>query len=85
MGGMRVAAEVLRQLGPSDDDAVMARVRSLAGSTDESLRAIDPVGLQKEQLWGLVRLLEENSCAHPLVVLLDDIHRAADTSPHHPE
>ena len=80
MGGTRVAAEVLRQLGPSDDDAVMARVRSLAGSTDESLRAIDPIGLQKEQLWGLVRLLEQNSCAHPLVVVLDDVHRAADTS-----
>ena len=76
MGGARVGAEVLRQLGKADDDAVTARVESLAGRADESLRAIDPVDLHKEQLWGVVRLLEEKSAEQPLVVILDDMHRA---------
>ena len=80
MGGARVGAEILRQLGKADDDAVTARVESLAGRADESLRAIDPVDLQKEQVWGVVRLLEQKSAEQPLVVILDDMHRAMATS-----
>jgi class 3 adenylate cyclase/tetratricopeptide (TPR) repeat protein len=80
MGGARVAADVLRQLGPAGDAAVTARVRSLAGSTDESLKAIDPAGLRKEQMWGFVRLLEEKSCEHPLLLILDDMHRCGENT-----
>ena len=76
--GARVAAEVLRQLGPADDVAVTARVRSLAGTTEESLKDIDPPGLHTEQLWGVVRLLEEKSAARPLAVILDDMHRSSE-------
>jgi tetratricopeptide (TPR) repeat protein len=80
MGGARVAAEILRQLGPGDDDDVTVRVKSLAGQVDESLRAIDPADLQKEQAWGVVRFLEQKSAEQPLVLILDDVHRAAETS-----
>ncbi len=80
VGGSRVAGEILRQLGPAADDAVTARVESLAGRADESLRAIDPVDLQKEQVWGVVRFLEQKSAEQPLVVILDDMHRAVATS-----
>jgi class 3 adenylate cyclase/tetratricopeptide (TPR) repeat protein len=80
MGGARVAADVLRQLGPADDSEVMARVSSLAGYLDESLKAIEPTGLHKEQLWGFVRLLEEKSADGPIVIILDDMHRSAETT-----
>ncbi len=80
MGGVRVAADVLRQLGPAVDIAVTARVRSLAGNTDESLRAIDPAGLRREQIWGFVRLLEEKSCDQPLLLILDDMHRCGENT-----
>jgi class 3 adenylate cyclase/tetratricopeptide (TPR) repeat protein len=80
MGGVRVAAEVLRQLGPVDDSEVTARVRSLAGSTDESLKAIDPAGLQKEQMWGFLRLIEEKSAERPVAIILDDMHRSPETT-----
>ncbi len=53
VGGPRVAAEVLRQLGSAGDEDVMARVRSLVGPAEQSLQAIDPAGLQQEQLWAL--------------------------------
>jgi hypothetical protein len=75
-----VAADVLRQLGSPDDSAVAARVWTLAGKSDESLKAIDPVGLQKEQLWAFVRLLEEKSLERPLALLFDDMHRSAETT-----
>jgi class 3 adenylate cyclase len=80
MGGARLAAEVLRQLGPPDDSAVYARLWSLAGKPDESLKDIDPAGLQKEQLWAFLRLLEEKSALQPLALLFDDMHRSAETT-----
>jgi len=80
MGGVRVAAEVLRQLGPADDSEVTARVRSLAGTMEESLKSIDPAGLQKEQMWGFARLLEEKSAERPIAIILDDMHRSAETT-----
>jgi class 3 adenylate cyclase/tetratricopeptide (TPR) repeat protein len=80
MGGPRVAAEVLRQLGPADDEEIMVRVRSMTGPVDESLQAIDSTGLQKEQLWALARLLEEKSAERPLAIILDDMHRSTETT-----
>lgn len=80
MGGARLAAEVLRQLGPPDDSGVAARLWSLAGKPDESLRAIDPAGLQKEQVWAFLRLLEEKTAVQPLALLFDDMHRSAETT-----
>jgi hypothetical protein len=80
LGGPRVAADVLRQLGPVDDEEVMSRVRSLTGPAEESLRAIDPAGLQQEQLWALARLLEEKSAERPLLIILDDMHRSTETT-----
>jgi class 3 adenylate cyclase/tetratricopeptide (TPR) repeat protein len=77
-GGVTVMADVLRQLGPADDDEVTLRVRSLAGKTDESLRAMDVVGLQKEQMWGFQRLLEEKGSEAPLLIVIDDIHRSSE-------
>ena len=53
MGGARVAADVIRQLGPVADAEVTARVRSLAGELDQSLQSIDPAGMHQEQLWAL--------------------------------
>ena len=78
MGGARVAAEVIRQLGPVDDADVTARVRSLAGELDESLQSIDPAGMHQEQLWGLGRLLQEKGAERPLLILIDDMHRSGD-------
>jgi class 3 adenylate cyclase/tetratricopeptide (TPR) repeat protein len=80
VGGMRVAAEVLRQLGPAQESDVTARVRSLAGSTEASLKGIDPAGLHTEQMWGVVRLLEEKSAEQPIAIVLDDMHRGSETS-----
>jgi class 3 adenylate cyclase/tetratricopeptide (TPR) repeat protein len=79
LGGVKVVAEVLRQIGLSDDDEVTSRVRSLAGVTDETLKAMDPMALQKEQLWGLVRLLEDKGAERPLLIVLDDAHRSSET------
>jgi class 3 adenylate cyclase len=80
VGGARLAADVLRQLGPSDDSEVAARLWSLAGKPDDSLSGIDPAGLQREQLWAFIRLLEEKSMVRPLALLFDDMHRGAETT-----
>jgi len=78
MGGARVAAEVIRQLGPVADDEVTARVRSLAGELDQSLQSIDPAGMHQEQLWALGRLLQEKGSDQPLLIMIDDMHRSGD-------
>ncbi|HUE60706.1 MAG TPA: AAA family ATPase, partial [Acidimicrobiales bacterium] len=80
LGGVRLARDLLRQLGPSGDADVATRVRSLAGPVDVSLRSIDPSGLQKEQLWALARLLEEKGSAGPLLIVVDDFHHATETT-----
>jgi class 3 adenylate cyclase/tetratricopeptide (TPR) repeat protein len=77
-GGARVAAEVIRQLGPVEDDDVNARVRSIAGEVDPSLRSIDPSGIQQEQLWAFGRLLHTKSAEEPLLIVIDDMHRSGD-------
>jgi tetratricopeptide (TPR) repeat protein len=58
----------------------MSRVRSLVGPAEQSLQAIDPAGLQQEQLWALARLLEEKSTERPLIIILDDMHRSTETT-----
>ena len=79
-GGMQVAAELLRQLGPAGSGDVTSRVRSISGSIDPSLVSIDPEGLRKEQLWGLVRFLEEKGSAAPLLIVVDDFHHTTETT-----
>lgn len=79
-GGMQVAADLLKQLGPAMSTEVASRVQSLAGSLDESLLSIDPSGLQKEQLWALGRLLEEKAAESPLLIVVDDFHHSTETT-----
>jgi class 3 adenylate cyclase/tetratricopeptide (TPR) repeat protein len=78
MGGARLAKEIARQLGPAMDAAVNARVRSVAGELDPSLDLIDPEGMQQEQLWAFVRLLQEKAKEGPLLLALDDMHNSDD-------
>jgi len=78
MGGARVAEEIIGQLGPATDEGVNARVRSVAGRIDPSLKSIDPEGLAQEQLWGFARLLQEKSGGRPLLLMIDDMHRSDD-------
>jgi class 3 adenylate cyclase/tetratricopeptide (TPR) repeat protein len=78
MGGARLAKEILRQLGPAKDAEVNARVLSVTGELDPSLKSIDPAGMQQEQLWAFVRLLQEKAGEGPLLLLIDDMHRGDD-------
>jgi len=78
MGGSRVAAEIIRQLGPAGDADVSARLRSIAGELDPSLQAIDPAGIPQEQLWAFVRLLQEKGADGPLLLIIDDMHHSGD-------
>jgi class 3 adenylate cyclase/tetratricopeptide (TPR) repeat protein len=78
VGGARVAADVIRQLGPAEDDEVTVRVRSLAGEVDESLQSIDPAAMHQEQLWALGRLLQEKGADRPVLIMVDDMHRSGD-------
>jgi class 3 adenylate cyclase len=78
LGGLRVAAEVIRQLGPMGDPEVDSRVRSIAGEMHPSLRGIDPAAFQKEQAWAFRRLVEAKAKERPLLVVIDDIHRSGD-------
>jgi tetratricopeptide (TPR) repeat protein len=78
VGGARVAADVIRQLGPAADDEVTVRVKSLAGEVDESLQSIDPAAMHQEQLWALGRLLQEKGTDRPLLIMVDDMHRSGD-------
>lgn len=79
MGGQRVIGEILSQIGPAGDEEVSARVRSLAGSSDDALRAMDPEGLFREQLWGFLRLIEEKGEDRPILVVIDDVHHSGET------
>jgi class 3 adenylate cyclase/tetratricopeptide (TPR) repeat protein len=78
VGGARVAADVLRQLGPTSDDEVTVRVKSLAGEVDESLQSIDPAAMHQEHLWALGRLLQEKGNERPILIMIDDMHRSGD-------
>jgi len=76
IGGVRVAEDVLRQLGRSADPEVDARVRSIAGDVDPSLQAIDPTGMKQEQLWAFGRLLHEKAAERPVLLVVDDMHHS---------
>jgi class 3 adenylate cyclase/tetratricopeptide (TPR) repeat protein len=76
MGGARLASDIIAQLGPLGDPEVDNRVRSLSGEVDESLRSIDPVAMQHEQMWAFGRLLKEKARDGTLVVVVDDVHRS---------
>ena len=78
MGGSRVAGEIIRQLGPATDSEVSARLRSITGELDPSLRAIDPAGIPQEQLWAFTRLIQEKGAAGPLLLIIDDMHHSGD-------
>lgn len=78
-GGQRLAADLLEQLGPIHKDGVKARVWSLTGRVDESLKDIDATSIPDEQLWGVAQLLEEKSATQPLLLLLDDMHWSGDS------
>lgn len=78
LGGLRVAAQIVEQLGPSADPDVEARVRSVVGDLDPRLKAIDAEGMHQEQLWAVARLLEEKATERPLVIVIDDMHWADD-------
>ena len=76
LGGLQVALELIDQLGQSADPDVEARVRSVVGELDPSLRALDASGMEREQLWGLGRLVKEKASDRPLLVMVDDLHWA---------
>jgi class 3 adenylate cyclase/tetratricopeptide (TPR) repeat protein len=78
MGGPRVAAEVIRQLGPPADNEVGARLRSIGGDLDPSLKEIDPAGLPQEQVWAFARLLQEKAADSPILLIIDDMHHSGD-------
>ena len=78
MGGARVAADVIAQLGPVADPDVDVRVRSIAGEVDKSLQSIDPGAMHQEQLWALARLLQEKGGDRPLLIMIDDVHRSGE-------
>ena len=78
MGGARVAAEIIGQLGPAQDPDVNARVRSVAGEIDDSLKSMDPAAVRQEQVWAFGRLLKEKAQPQGLLVVIDDMHRADD-------
>ncbi|MGH9170787.1 MAG: adenylate/guanylate cyclase domain-containing protein [Acidimicrobiales bacterium] len=78
MGGARLAGEVLAQLGSSSDSGVDSRTRSVTGVVDPALESLDPAGLQREQLWGYLKFLQEKGGEGPLLLAIDDMHRADD-------
>jgi class 3 adenylate cyclase/tetratricopeptide (TPR) repeat protein len=76
LGGMRLAAELFAQLGTTGDAQIDNRVRSVTGELHPSLIGNDPNALAQEQLWAVRRLFEEKTATQPLLVVLDDLHRA---------
>jgi class 3 adenylate cyclase/tetratricopeptide (TPR) repeat protein len=77
-GGGRVAAALARQVGPIDDPEIAARVRSITGKLDPSLRGLDPASLRREQIWAFDRLLQDRAAAKPLLIILDDLHHGSE-------
>nr|MDQ2754596.1 AAA family ATPase [Actinomycetota bacterium] len=80
MGGGQVPMDIYRQLGSLGDSDVDARMRSLAGDLDPSLKAIDPGAIQQEQLWAIGRLFKEKASDRPLLVAVEGLHRSGERS-----
>src|SRR5438270_2035971 len=78
LGGPKIAADIGMQLGPSGDEEVDVRVKSVSGDLDPSLRAMDPAAMEQEQLWAYRRYFETKAAERPLLVVIDDIHRSGD-------
>ena len=76
LGGMQLVTDLIDDLGPSADLVVEARVRSLTGDLHPSLRGLDANALKREQHWAFRRLIGEKAAAGPLLIVVDDIHRA---------
>lgn len=76
LGGGRLAAEVIRRLGFTGDEQVDARVRSIAGELHPVVRVTDAAALRQEQVWAMRRLVADRAREAPLLVVLDDMHRA---------
>jgi class 3 adenylate cyclase/tetratricopeptide (TPR) repeat protein len=78
LGGPRVAADIIRQLGATGQVEIDARARSMGGAVDPVLRTLDATAIAQEQLWAFRRLLEAKSAERPLLIAIDDMHRAGD-------
>src|SRR5438105_4587405 len=62
-------------MGSKDIDV---RLKSVAGDLDPSLKDLDPVAVQQEQLWAFRRYFETKAAERPVLVIVDDIHRSGD-------
>jgi len=80
MGGSRVAGEIIGAVGLTGDPEIDRRARSLAGEFDPALKEIDPNGLYQEQVWAFGRLLGHATEEQPLLLVIDDFHRAGEKS-----
>lgn len=80
LGGPRVAAEVVRQLGATGDDEIDVKVRSTTGELDPTLRRIDPATFRSEQVWALWRLLVAKAADRPILVVLDAAQRTGEAT-----
>ena len=78
LGGLRVAAEIIRQLGPMRRHRGRLARPVHRGELHPSLSGIDPAALQQEQAWAFRRLVETKAADQPLLVVIDDIHRSGD-------
>ena len=78
LGGPRVAAEIIRQLGPTGDEEIDGRVRSMAGDVNDAWRDMDPAAVHHEKVWAMRRLFEVKAAERPLLLVIDDIHRSGD-------
>jgi class 3 adenylate cyclase/tetratricopeptide (TPR) repeat protein len=82
LGGRRLAAQIVGQLGPSGDPEVNSRAASLADpeSAQAGFKSVDSQTMEQELLWAFRRLVEEKAGQRPLLVVIDDIHRAEDAT-----
>jgi class 3 adenylate cyclase/tetratricopeptide (TPR) repeat protein len=80
LGGPRVAAELVRQLGATGDDEIDAKVRSTTGEFDPNLRRIDPATFRSEQVWAVWRLLAAKAADRPILVVIDAAHRIGEAT-----
>ncbi len=78
LGDPRIAADVVSQLGLAGDAEVDAKVRSATGRLDPGLKQLDPASFQAEQVWAFARLLEAKASERPILMVLDDAHRAGE-------
>jgi tetratricopeptide (TPR) repeat protein len=71
-----VYAQLFDTLGATGDLAIDTRVRLLAGDVDVSMRLLDLRSLEREGYWGLRQFLRFHARNQPLLLIVDDLHRA---------